>query len=161
MIGVYKITNTLDGKVYIGSTTIDTDWRWSTHLALLRRGKHHNRHLQRAWDKYGESAFSFEVVEQGTTQEDVREKERSWISKFFGKGCYNTSMEGAGRPTEVSRFAVRECVKKALENGITSVEKLEAYVQQSLGDSVRKDAIADVMRGLGYEQVTPWQKKGK
>jgi group I intron endonuclease len=100
MIGVYKITNTLDGNVYIGSTTIDTDWRWSTHRALLRRGKHYNRHLQQAWNKCGEGAFTFEVVEQGATKEEIRDKERSWIQKFFGKSCYNATTEVAGRPAK-------------------------------------------------------------
>jgi group I intron endonuclease len=103
MIGVYKITNTVDGKVYIGSTTIDTNWRWSTHKSLLKIGKHHNRHLQRAWNKYGESAFTFEVVEQGVTKEEIRSKERSWIQKFFGVNCYNATTEAAGRPANPNK----------------------------------------------------------
>lgn len=97
MIGVYKITNTVDGKVYIGSSAVDIDCRWSTHRALLRTGKHYNRHLQRAWNKYGESVFTFEVVEPGTDKKDVREKELSWIARFFGKNCYNATTEAAGR----------------------------------------------------------------
>jgi group I intron endonuclease len=98
MIGVYKITNTVDGKVYIGSTATDMDTRWTTHRSALRGGKHYNAHLQRAWNKYGESAFTFEVVETGADKKDVREKELSWISRFFGKNCYNATRQIAGRP---------------------------------------------------------------
>jgi group I intron endonuclease len=103
MIGVYKITNTVDGKVYIGSTTTNADYRWSTHRSALRTGKHYNRHLQNAWNKYGESAFTFEVVEEGVTKEEIRNKERSWIQRFFGKNCYNATTEAAGRPANPNR----------------------------------------------------------
>lgn len=37
--------------------------RWMQHKKLLRRVKHHSRHLQHAWNRYGESAFTFVVVE--------------------------------------------------------------------------------------------------
>jgi predicted GIY-YIG superfamily endonuclease len=98
MIGVYKITNTANGKVYIGSTATDMDGRWKTHRSALRLGKHYNRHLQRAWNTYGEQSFTFEVVEEGIDKNDVRQKELSWIQKFFGKNCYNATRQIAGRP---------------------------------------------------------------
>jgi group I intron endonuclease len=108
MIGVYKITNTVNGKVYIGSTTIDIETRWGVHRSALRTGKHYNKHLQRAWNRYGESAFTFEVIEQGTTKEDVRSKERSWIQKFFGVNCYNATTEAAGRARTQSPVSQQE-----------------------------------------------------
>lgn len=62
--GVYIITNILDGKVYIGSTTRCLLTRYvKEHRALLRKGKHKNRYLQRAWNKDGEESFSFQVAE--------------------------------------------------------------------------------------------------
>lgn len=61
--GVYKITNSLNQKFYIGSA-VDIRKRWNLHLMFLRRGKHHSRHLQRAFIKYGECVFTIEVLEQ-------------------------------------------------------------------------------------------------
>lgn len=58
---VYAITNTVNGRRYIGSTT-NYKQRWSEHRHLLRRATHHSFVLQRAWDKYGEAAFKFEVL---------------------------------------------------------------------------------------------------
>lgn len=56
--GVYEIRNDVTGKVYIGSAK-RFNFRWNTHRSFLRKGNHHSRHLQAAWNKYGESAFSF------------------------------------------------------------------------------------------------------
>jgi len=60
--GVYVIRNTRNQKQYIGSSA-NIKKRWGAHLSDLRCGQHSNQHLQRAFDKYGESAFIFSVLE--------------------------------------------------------------------------------------------------
>jgi group I intron endonuclease len=59
--GVYIIRNTVNGKVYVGSTK-NFDRRFSSHRWMLEKNKHHSTKLQRSWLKYGEGAFSFEKV---------------------------------------------------------------------------------------------------
>ena len=59
--GVYQIRNTNNGHRYIGSTK-DLKVRKYHHFALLRKGKHANSYLQRAFNKYGEDAFRFEIL---------------------------------------------------------------------------------------------------
>lgn len=56
--GIYEIVNTVNGKRYIGSAK-KFKIRWSKHVSALRLCKHHSRHLQAAWNKYGEAAFKF------------------------------------------------------------------------------------------------------
>jgi len=58
--GIYIIRNLVNGKIYIGSA-VNLERRLSFHLWSLRKGCHINIHLQRAWDKDGESVFSFQV----------------------------------------------------------------------------------------------------
>jgi GIY-YIG catalytic domain len=60
--GIYAIVNTLTQDRYIGSSH-DMLNRFAQHKALLRRGQHHARRLQDAWDTYGEDAFVFVVLE--------------------------------------------------------------------------------------------------
>jgi group I intron endonuclease len=60
--GVYRIKNNVNGKSYIGSASYSFRARWATHKSLLRRGIHHNEHLQRSWTKHGEKSFSFEII---------------------------------------------------------------------------------------------------
>lgn len=56
--GVYEIKNTTNGKRYIGSSR-NVPSRFSGHRSALKNNKHHNYHLQQAWNSYGESAFEF------------------------------------------------------------------------------------------------------
>jgi group I intron endonuclease len=59
--GIYEVVNITNGKRYVGSAA-DLKARLRDHLKNLRKGKHHNRHLQFAWNKYGEGSFEFKVI---------------------------------------------------------------------------------------------------
>ncbi len=90
--GVYSITNLLNGNRYIGSAARSFQIRWWSHLSSLRRGVHDNRHLQAAWSKYGEKAFSFDVLERcqpGLCL--IREQYYLDLYKPFGDNGYNLS----------------------------------------------------------------------
>ena len=93
MCGVYKIVNMINGKIYIGSTKDFKD-RWNRHLRQLRRGKHHSKHLQRAYDKYGENSFSFEIIEI-CAEEQRLEREQYYLDTLlpFGDRGYNESKQ--------------------------------------------------------------------
>lgn len=62
MIGIYKITNKINKKIYYGSSK-NIKKRWTDHIGKLKKNKHANILLQRSWNKYGEINFSFEIVE--------------------------------------------------------------------------------------------------
>lgn len=49
--GIYKITNLVNGKMYIGESR-NCFSRWQSHKRELKKGRHSNTHLQRAWNKY-------------------------------------------------------------------------------------------------------------
>lgn len=61
--GVYKISNQLTGKIYIGSS-INIPIRWNEHKNDLKKKIHCNIYLQRAVEKYGIENFKFEIVEK-------------------------------------------------------------------------------------------------
>lgn len=90
MAVIYKIVNTLNSKMYIGSSKNFKN-RKMTHLRTLRKGKHHNIYLQRSFDKYGESAFIFEIIETCDNQFD---REKYWIDKLSPE--YNIGAVGGG-----------------------------------------------------------------
>ena len=61
--GVYKITNMINGKIYIGSSN-NIHNRWSQHKTSLNAKTHNNIHLQNAWNLYGDHNFKFEIIEE-------------------------------------------------------------------------------------------------
>ena len=61
--GIYKITCVPTGKVYIGQSN-NIYKRWTDHRLELRKNQHINNYLQRAWNKYGEAQFEFEIIKK-------------------------------------------------------------------------------------------------
>jgi len=88
---IYKIRNVVDQHYYVGST-VDSRKRFWAHRKALRAGTHDCIHLQRAWNKYGEDCFKFEIVEQLDSKEALYPAEQKWLDEHFGKPyCYNVA----------------------------------------------------------------------
>ena len=92
---IYKITNTITNKVYIGQTVRNPLLRKEEHFNNLKKGIHHNSHLQSSFDKYGD-VFEFEVIEE-CPDEKLNEREIALIEEFksYYKG-YNETKGGEG-----------------------------------------------------------------
>lgn len=79
--GIYAIHNKINGKRYIGSSK-SVHYRWKgNHLPQLKTNTHYNRHLQSAWNKYGEEAFDFVVLEE-CTELELLAREGFYIEQF-------------------------------------------------------------------------------
>jgi group I intron endonuclease len=88
--GIYSITNKVNHKSYWGSSK-DINYRWNHHKNSLRRNKHENPRLQRAWNKYGEGNFEFKLEEESSL-EKLQETEQcylDWIFTFPKQWFYN------------------------------------------------------------------------
>lgn len=79
--GIYKITCTATGKIYIGSAK-NLRMRWGQHWAGLTVNTHENAHLQNAWNKHGSIAFVFEVLELVMFPEYLVEREQHYIDSL-------------------------------------------------------------------------------
>lgn len=86
-VGIYKIENTINHKIYIGQSN-DIETRWTHHKWELNNHKHGNDHLQKAWDKFGEENFIFEIVEL-CDESVIDEKEQEYIKLFSSLSCQN------------------------------------------------------------------------
>lgn len=115
--GIYAIIHTASGKRYIGSSSSIRD-RWHLHRWQLRRGEHHSTYLQRAWDKHGEEAFTFEIVEECLV-DLLFEREQHYLDHYSSadplKG-YNTLVKpGSGlgyRHTDEAKRRMSESQRK-------------------------------------------------
>lgn len=94
--GVYKITNIANGKFYIGSSW-NGKGRWVNHRSRLRHQSHSNPFLQKAWNKYGEENFTFEIIECCERDALLKREQHHLDTKrpFRGTG-YNISQIAGG-----------------------------------------------------------------
>lgn len=79
--GVYAIINTVNGKRYVGSSTRSIRNRWRQHRLTLKANCHDNGYLQRAWNKYGEQVFDWQVLEN-CEPEQCLAREQFWIDEL-------------------------------------------------------------------------------
>lgn len=95
MIGIYKITNIINGKSYIGQST-DIHRRWRNEITDSNNvnANSYNYPLMRAFRKYGVDNFKFEIIEE-CKNEELNQKEMYWIDYFdtFFHG-YNQTLGG-------------------------------------------------------------------
>lgn len=107
---IYKITNMVNGKYYIGSS-VNLKGRWNHHKSELRNNQHHSRYLQNAWNKYGEESFVFELCEIcDASQKLVREQ----VYLDTLKPAYNVSpLATGGSGFTLSNEAKEKIRKKA------------------------------------------------
>jgi group I intron endonuclease len=115
---IYMILNKENGKTYLGRTKKPGNRRRG-HFSELRRNVHNNPRLQAAFNKYGESAFIFEIidsVEDGKSEE----AEARWFARYNcdKKLLYNCHFETYGGPScfgpmaDVTKEKISEAIKE-------------------------------------------------
>lgn len=133
MIGIiYKIVNIENGKIYIGQTIQKFSNRIRSHKSHLKCGVHHNKLLQRAYNKYGMDVFSFKVIEK-CDDSIIDERERFWIGFYkttdrkFGYNFENGGNENKKHHKEtLEKFIISSRGKnnKLNEDDVREVKKL-------------------------------------
>lgn len=81
---IYKITNKIDGKIYIGKSKTTVNGRWNTHLSALKKyiqSDKNSSKLYNAMVKYGVENFIIEQIDECSFDE-LDERERYWIAKL-------------------------------------------------------------------------------
>lgn len=130
---VYRIYSACNNRSYIG-ITCDLRRRKREHFGDLKAGKHHNAHLQNAYNQYGSQAFTWYVVESINDDADIKSREKYWIAHFdsYANG-YNLTQGGDEQPdanktpcvwNEVQYSSVAEAARACDINLATMQERL-------------------------------------
>lgn len=111
--GIYRIVCLSTNKFYIGSA-VNLLKRRREHLHRLRNNVHHSITLQRAWNKYGESAFVFEVVEL-VLPDFLLQREQYWLDTLqpFDENGYNINSTAGSRMGMTHTIEAREKLRIA------------------------------------------------
>lgn len=113
---IYKITNQINQKSYIGLTTSSIEERWREHLQVVNKFKN-QRPLYSAIAKYGVNNFTIEKLEE-VDNDFLAEREIYWINYFntYQKG-YNATLGGDGVWTKkIQQYTLEGNLIKTFEN---------------------------------------------
>lgn len=112
MKGIYKITNLINNKCYIGKSQ-NIQERWKYHKVRICDKRYFEKPLYRAFRKYGLENFSFEVIEEIQDDTLLNEREKHWIKFYhsYGSTGYNATEGGDGGQTSIVSKLTSEDVK--------------------------------------------------
>lgn len=145
---IYKITNKINGKYYIGKSIKDKV-PFCRHLYVSKRGKKYI--FSRAIRKYGEQAFSQEVICHCVCVDDLNEAERYYIKKFKSNISiygYNMTEGGDGGNTFSSKSA--EEMKKIGEKMSKAISKAQTGTPRT---NKAKKALSKAQKRLWRDPV--------
>ena len=97
---IYKITNKVNQKIYIGKTSSTIQKRFQEHIQDSKRERYNKRPLYDAFEKYGIENFVIEEIEQVKNDEEACEREIYWINYyksyigFQDSNGYNATLGG-------------------------------------------------------------------
>ena len=133
---IYKITNTINGKSYIGQTVKTLAKRWYYHYHYAKNNKNH---FHDAILKYGTDCWSFEILEEVNDNNLLNEREIYWIVYYDTfKSGYNSTIGGEGRIGYKCSDIIKEKIK--LNHANVSGEKNPNYGKK------HKTAVIEKMR---------------
>ena len=90
---VYKITNTINGKCYVGKTSKPLLIRFNEHKNAVKRGYRGRRPIYKAMQKYGSDEFEIQKLCECFSDKELNQKEIEFVKKF---GHYNATKGGEG-----------------------------------------------------------------
>lgn len=145
---IYKYTNLINGKVYIGQTSTSLEVRHKKHLQSAK-SEADNGYFHRAIKKYGIENFSLEIIEEDIPIDKLDEREKHWIAQYdsfyvSGKG-YNLTAGGkwSSGIQKLSENMAEE-IKNLIENSTMSFPEISQKYNVSIY------CISDINRGRTF-----------
>jgi group I intron endonuclease len=162
MIGIYKITNKVNNKVYIG-VSLDIEKRWKQHKInyLNSSNKEYNKYLYQDFRKYGIENFVFEILEE-LPKSEIYEREKYWI-KYFDSSVsgYNETLGGecgslkghcSGEKNGRARLT-KEDVILIRQDYNNHIKKKDSY--EKFKDKISFGGFSKVWTGITWKDIMP------
>ena len=125
---IYKITNLLNGKIYIGQTKYTIEKRFLQHSKA-------DSPLGQAMRQFGMENFTVEVIEECETQEDLNEREKFWIKVLNSKqpNGYNRNDDGG----VCQQFSRENLYKNKFSERIKFLRKHQEFTQVEVAEKLK------------------------
>ena len=146
---IYKITNLINNKIYIGQTSRTVDIRWQEHQRNMYDDKYKNITLYKAFNKYGINNFDIKIIEE-VDNSLLNEREEYWIRTYNSyKNGYNSTIGGNGQKI----CDIKEAV--ALWNEGKIVKEI------AIGLGVDSHTITNYLHGYGVDSSIIYSRANK
>jgi group I intron endonuclease len=117
---IYKITNLVHGRVYIGQTIqSNPKARWYSHWDYVRKGR--KSYLYDSMRKHGMNNFSWEIIDQANSIEELNELEAKWLDHYRAIGEVYNNREAGGNKKHSSESIERMSVAQKLRHATRKV----------------------------------------
>jgi group I intron endonuclease len=133
---IYKITNKVNGKIYIGKTTETLKSRWSKHLYMANNGQKYKRctAIGSAIKKYGPKNFAIEQIDSAKTEEELLTKESFHaenLNSYYPNG-YNIAKCGfGGRKMKTDKKCQKTWIFLSPQNKIIKTDYLKKFCREN------------------------------
>lgn len=153
---IYKVTNNVNNKVYIGQSVFDIQKRFKEHLRDSRKESNCCRPFYDAINKYGQENFSISIIEE-VENEKLNEREQYWISYFRSyigfEDCngYNATLGGDSKLTKNYQIIVDDYLKtkskaQTAKNLGICVETVSRAIESNHIKTINKSAGESIIR---------------
>jgi predicted GIY-YIG superfamily endonuclease len=157
--GIYMIKNTVNNKVYIGSSKVIRKRKYQ-HFNALKNNKHHSYHLQNAYNKYKKEAFIFEKLEYVENVEDLFTREKYWQSIFesyndkYGYNIVEVNENGSYVYTDAIKKKISRSLRQTLKTkGAPHLRAIDVYKIGSR-KMYKFDSIQEAANALELDRST-------
>ncbi len=158
MAYIYKITNNINKKIYIGKTSFSIEKRFKEHCADSKKERYEKRPLYDAMNKYGIDNFSIEEIEEVPNDEIASQREIYWIEKlrtYIGfEDCngYNATLGGDSK----RYYNYKEITDKYLE--LKNQRETAKYFNCDV-ETVKKACIENHVKIISSQQIARDKEK--
>lgn len=163
MVGkIYKVTNLINNKIYIGQTTKTIDERLKQHISKAYQGKENN-HFHSAIRKYGKENFIIELLEDNVPIESIIEKEEEYIKIFDSvNNGYNMKYKTEDPRYKTLVFKSKEYLEDLYINqGLSTIQiaKMFGVVNTTVGNRLKALGIKTRKCGQGNRKIKTYPTK--
>lgn len=161
MAYIYKITNDINDKVYIGKTEFSIEKRFQEHCRDRASRKCEKRPLYNAMNKYGVEHFHIELIEETDKPE---EREIYWIKQYnsYHNG-YNATLGGDGKTYIDHQKIIELYLKYGLQTKVAEIMQISVDTVHNVlaQNNIKLLTLQEVQTALTGKQVEMYDKDGK
>ena len=155
---IYKITNIINNKVYIGQSIRPIEDRFKRHISDAINCKL-DTHFARAIRKYGQDKFYYEIIDSASSQDEMNKKEQKWI-RFYNSvqngynetdALYKCGGNTYQSKTDNDMLEIANKIRQTKIGGKNPNAKPIICINILTGEEIKYNSIIECARAIGIK----------